>query len=148
MKMSVLIGCLLAGLPRAYAFVPSISSSIGGTPGRLVVAGIDVTADRRTTGHQRQQQLAAAASMEVDEQQSMGIVAPLTYIRGCPIVCLDFGLNTLDFFLSSGSFYSRDQEVAEEELGLILVVCWFTLIAQLSSRLRETNTRKSSAVGR
>jgi hypothetical protein len=103
MKMSVLIGCLLAGLPRAYAFVPSISSSIGGTPGRLVVAGIDVTADRRTTGHQRQQQLAAAASMEVDEQQSMGIVAPLTYIRGCPIVSLDFGLNTLDFVLSTGS---------------------------------------------
>jgi hypothetical protein len=143
MKISVLIGCLLAGLPRVYAFVPSISSSIGGTPSRLVViAG--------TKGyHQRLQRFAAAAaSMEVDEQQSMGIVAPLTYIRGCPIVCLDFGLNTLDFFLSSGSFYSRDQEVAEEELGLILVVCWFTLIAQLSSRLRETNTRKSSAVGR
>jgi hypothetical protein len=66
------------GYDYYYAFAPTISSSIGGTPGRLVVTtGIDtMMASRRTKGHhQRLQRFAAAtASIEADEQQSMGIV--------------------------------------------------------------------------
>ena len=42
----------------------------------------------------------------------MGIVAPLSFIRGCPIVSLDFADNTctLDFVLSTGSNVKRQYD--------------------------------------